>query len=148
MLLALAEELGGFVEFVGGKNFAYTILQPLEGLCNVEETVVREKAVESVIKEAEELPDEHVEQYLVPLLKRLSTGDWFSPRTSACGIYAHTYPRTSPAVQAELRAYACLIFYFIRNYLILFSYVKKKKVCTQDFAQMTHQWSAALLHPI
>lgn len=43
VLLALAEELGSFVEFVGGPEFAAVLLTPLESLSNVEEAVVREK---------------------------------------------------------------------------------------------------------
>jgi len=105
VLLALAEELRTFVEAVGGKDFAHVLLQPLESLCSVEETVVREKAVESVVKVAEQLPNEAIEAHLVPLVRRLSGGDWFTPRTSACGIFAHTYPRVSTAIQTELRAY-------------------------------------------
>jgi serine/threonine-protein phosphatase 2A regulatory subunit A len=35
--------LGNFTEYVGGPNFAHILLQPLETLAAVEETVVREK---------------------------------------------------------------------------------------------------------
>jgi serine/threonine-protein phosphatase 2A regulatory subunit A len=43
ILLALAQELGEFVDYVGGPTFSYLLLQPLETLAAVEETVVREK---------------------------------------------------------------------------------------------------------
>lgn len=43
MLLALAEELGGFLEHVGGAEHATCLLPPLEQLSTTEETVVREK---------------------------------------------------------------------------------------------------------
>jgi hypothetical protein len=43
VLLALSEELGVFVEFVGGPEHASVLLAPLESLANVEEAVVREK---------------------------------------------------------------------------------------------------------
>jgi serine/threonine-protein phosphatase 2A regulatory subunit A len=43
VLLVLAEELGGFVEYVGGKEYAFVILGPLENLAAVEETLVRDK---------------------------------------------------------------------------------------------------------
>ena len=43
VLLALAEELGAFGEYVGGPEFAAVLLTPLESLSNVEEAVVREK---------------------------------------------------------------------------------------------------------
>ena len=50
MLIALADELGNFVEYVGGPPHAATLLQPLELLSTVEETLVRDKAVESLRK--------------------------------------------------------------------------------------------------
>jgi hypothetical protein len=43
VLLVLAEELGGFAEYVGGNEWAFLILGPLENLAAVEETLVREK---------------------------------------------------------------------------------------------------------
>lgn len=43
VLLALAEELGNFVEYVGGAAYASTLLTPLETLATVEETLVRDK---------------------------------------------------------------------------------------------------------
>ena len=41
VLLALSEELGKFVPYVGGKDYAHVLLKPLEPLCAVEETVIR-----------------------------------------------------------------------------------------------------------
>ena len=43
VLLALADELGNFVHYVGGAAHATALLQPLETLATVEETAVREK---------------------------------------------------------------------------------------------------------
>lgn len=43
VLLALAEELGGFAEYVGGPQYAHLLLQALENLAAVEETLVRDK---------------------------------------------------------------------------------------------------------
>jgi hypothetical protein len=44
VLLALAEELGrGFDEYIGGKEYAHSLLGPLENLSAVEETLVRDK---------------------------------------------------------------------------------------------------------
>ena len=45
VLLALAEELGGFVEYVGGPAYAHLLLPPLEMLAAMEETVVRDKVI-------------------------------------------------------------------------------------------------------
>lgn len=43
VLLALAEELGGFTEYIGGPPHAHLLLGPLENLAAVEETLVRDK---------------------------------------------------------------------------------------------------------
>ena len=43
VLLALAEELGSFTEYVGGPQYAHVVLPPLESLAAVEETLVRDK---------------------------------------------------------------------------------------------------------
>lgn len=69
VLLAMAEELGKFVPYVGGPNFAYTLLQPLEQLSQVEETVVRDKAVDSLCKVGEQLPNNSIQENFVPLIK-------------------------------------------------------------------------------
>lgn len=69
VLLAMAEELGKFVPYVGGPNFAHTLLQPLEQLSQVEETVVRDKAVESLCKVGEQLPNNSIAEHFVPLIK-------------------------------------------------------------------------------
>lgn len=56
MLLVLAEELGSFVDLVGGPAEASCLIEPLGALAMVEETVVREKV-----------------RHCVPLLDFLST---------------------------------------------------------------------------
>jgi serine/threonine-protein phosphatase 2A regulatory subunit A len=104
VLLALAEELSKLTDCIGGKQYAYLLLGPLESLARAEETVVREKAVESLCIIAEHITDELFEEHYIGLLKRLVIGDWFTPKSAACGIFHIAYPRASPAVQIELRA--------------------------------------------
>lgn len=103
MLLVLAEELGSFVEYVGGKQYAWTILGPLENLAAVEETLVRDKAAESISSIASVLSPQHIDEYFIPLLSRLSNGDWFTSRTSACALFAAAYPTASAEAQEEMR---------------------------------------------
>jgi len=104
VLLALAEELGkNFVDYVGGGEYAHTLLSPLESLSTVEETTVREKAVESLCKIAESIPADKFKDHFVLLIKKLVAGDWFTSRTSACGLFATAYPRVSDDVKKELR---------------------------------------------
>ncbi|XP_065322764.1 serine/threonine-protein phosphatase 2A 65 kDa regulatory subunit A alpha isoform-like [Gordionus sp. m RMFG-2023] len=103
VLLALAEQLGQFTSLVGGPEYVQCLLPPLEGLATVEETIVRDKAVDSLKILAALHTPQALETYFVPLVKRLSTGDWFTSRTSGCGLYACTYPKVSTTTKTELR---------------------------------------------
>ncbi|KAJ6519829.1 armadillo-type protein [Mycena sanguinolenta] len=104
VLLALAEELGrNFEEYIGGKEYAHILLGPLENLSAVEETLVRDKAAESITKVAVVLSQAQIEEYYIPLLKRLSQGEWFTSRTSSAALYPAVYAKVSPAIQDDLR---------------------------------------------
>ena len=65
-------------------------------------------AVESASKIVECFSTEAVTDYYLPMLKRLSSGDWFTSRTSACGLYASCYRLCSAENREQLRRY--LIF--------------------------------------
>ncbi|GFS00311.1 serine/threonine-protein phosphatase 2A 65 kDa regulatory subunit A alpha isoform, partial [Elysia marginata] len=103
VLLALAEQLGSFTPLVGGPEHVHCLLPPLESLATVEETVVRDKAVDSLRIIADQHSQSDLENYFVPLVKRLAGGDWFTSRTSACGLFSVCYKRVSTNVKAELR---------------------------------------------
>lgn len=45
VLVALSEELGGFIEYVGGPQWGHVLLSPLENLAAIEEPVVRDKVI-------------------------------------------------------------------------------------------------------
>ena len=110
ILLILAEQLGELVVcgLVPGYR-ALMVLEILEQLCGVEETVVREKATESVRaiiplllvdrmtvkgKEEEEARLSCVQKApgaLVGLVKRLANAEWFTAKISACAILPNVY---------------------------------------------------------
>lgn len=69
VLLAVAEELGLFIPFVGGVEHANVLLSPLETLCAVEESCVRDKAVESLCKIGAQMRGKEVVDHFVPLVK-------------------------------------------------------------------------------
>lgn len=48
VLVALSEELGNFIEYVGGPQWGHVLLSPLENLAAIEEPVVRDKVSQSV----------------------------------------------------------------------------------------------------
>uniref|UniRef100_A0A671WP49 Protein phosphatase 2, regulatory subunit A, beta b n=1 Tax=Sparus aurata TaxID=8175 RepID=A0A671WP49_SPAAU len=67
VLLALAEQLGNFTMLVGGPEYVHCLLPPLESLATVEETVVRDKAVESLRKISQEHSPVDLEVHFEPL---------------------------------------------------------------------------------
>ncbi|KAK2767485.1 Polyamine N-acetyltransferase 1 [Arachnomyces sp. PD_36] len=103
VLTALSEELGGFVEYVGGPEYGHVLLSPLEHLAAIEEPLVREKAVESLNKICEQLSQKQVEENFIPLTVRLSKADWFTSKISATGLYSVPYNKASPALQQGFR---------------------------------------------
>jgi HEAT repeat protein len=116
VLLTLADELGDFVTEIGGPAHASCLMDPLESLSTVEETTVRDKAVQSLRRVSETVtasspPDAdtlHV-HHLFPLVRRLATGDWFTSRISACALFAITYVRVPPE-HSDLRAEVLSMF--------------------------------------
>lgn len=70
VLLAMAEELGVLmIPCVGGVEHAHVLLPPLESLCTVEETSVREKAVDSLCKIGCQMRGSDLVDSFVPLVK-------------------------------------------------------------------------------
>ncbi len=61
-------------EFVGYVCVLLCPQPPLESLATVEETVVREKAVESLRAVAEHHPPALLEEHFVPMIRRLAVG--------------------------------------------------------------------------
>lgn len=103
VLVALSEELGNFIEYVGGPQWGHVLLSPLENLAAIEEPVVRDKAVESLNKICADLSSQQVEEYFIPLTIRLSKADWFTSKVSGCGLYTSPYSKVSPPIQQQLR---------------------------------------------
>ncbi|ONK68621.1 uncharacterized protein A4U43_C05F14050, partial [Asparagus officinalis] len=104
VLLAMAEQLGVFIPYVGGVEHAHVLLQPLETLCSVEETCVRDKAVESLCQIGGQMKASHIVDCFIPLLKRLAAGEWFTARVSSCGLFHIAYPSALDPLKAELRS--------------------------------------------
>ncbi len=61
------------------------------------------KAVESLNKICEQLSQQQVEEYFIPLTTRLSKADWFTSKISATGLYSVPYARATPPSQERLR---------------------------------------------
>jgi len=69
VLLAMGEQLGVFIPYVGGVEHARVLLQPLETLCSVEETCVRDKAVESLCQIGTQMKQSDIVDWFIPLVK-------------------------------------------------------------------------------
>ena len=98
VVVALAEELGGFVDLVGGAEHASILVEPFEVLAGVEETVVRDRAVDSLQKVVAVVPN--VDDVMVPLAKRLAEGDW-SHRAFPCVRSLHRSTASWPTLDAK-----------------------------------------------
>lgn len=83
----LADELGQFVPYVGGPKFATILLPALEILASTEETLVRDKAVDSLNIVAQDISDDQILNEFIPLIEHLATADWFSSKVSSCGLF-------------------------------------------------------------
>ncbi|OAY84772.1 Serine/threonine-protein phosphatase 2A 65 kDa regulatory subunit A beta isoform [Ananas comosus] len=104
VLLAMAEELGIFIPYIGGVEYAHVLLPPLETLCTVEETCVRDKAVESLCRIGAQMKESDLVDSFIPLVKRLAAGEWFTARVSSCGLFHLAYPSATELLKAELRS--------------------------------------------
>ncbi|CDS43730.1 Serine:threonine protein phosphatase 2A 65 kDa [Echinococcus multilocularis] len=106
VMVAIAEELGRFVPYVGGVSYAPCIINPLESLALVEDANVREKAVQSLRLLAREHTDRDLQEQMFPLVRRLAAGDWYSSRASACGLFAVVYGRLDATSRQEILSLA------------------------------------------
>jgi len=103
VLVALSEELGNFMEYLGGSEWGHVLLSPLENLAAIEEPVVRDKAVESLNKIAADLSPQQIEEYFIPMTLRLAKADWFTSKVSGCGLFTAPYSKVSATSQEQLR---------------------------------------------
>lgn len=101
---AIGNQLGDFGELVGGGDHVACLLPLLEKLAQEEEFVVRDAAVKSLSKLCVHFSKDSLTSKFIPLLKRLSNGDWFTARVSACGLFAACYPLATESTQEELRS--------------------------------------------
>ena len=93
VLFALSQELGNLEQHSPG--CAKDILPLLEHLAGVDETVVREQAVNSIISVSKALSESEVENLLAPSLLKLASAENFSSRVSACSLVPCVFSRSA-----------------------------------------------------
>lgn len=103
---------------------AVCLLPPLQTLCNYDETVVREVAVNSLNLIAKKLPSDVLKAEFVPMVQKLAgNADWWAPRVSACGLIHTAYAAYKDADEWERKkivelfkvSYHCPVFPYILN---------------------------------
>jgi len=90
------------LDHVGGDEFAYCLLSPLETLANVEEFSIRAKMVESSRDVINRLSQDHITTYFLPMVHTLSTKEWFTSRMSASFLIPVGLSRASSPQDIEL----------------------------------------------
>ena len=103
ILKAIAASISELVPTVGGEQFAYTLLQPLESLCLVEDSGVRDAAIQAFKVIADAMPAEHHALHMAPLIRNLCDQDWFTSRISAALAIPTAYEKAAEdeGVRAE-----------------------------------------------
>lgn len=96
VLVTLAEEIKKLVPQVGGAEYAYTLLAPLEEVASVDEVVVREAAVDALKEIACLMPADHISKHFCQLINRFSATDtWFTSKVSTCGLFGVALKRVN-----------------------------------------------------
>lgn len=73
----------------------FQVLVPLlENLCQFEETVVREAAIQCMVDIAEKITEEDCISVIVPCILRLADGAWFTSKVSAIILMSAIYEKT------------------------------------------------------
>jgi len=83
---------GSMLHLFGGKEKAVPLLTLLKKLAMVEETVIREAAVDSIMSCVQEMDGHHVDAQVLPLVNSLAETEWWTSRVSAAAAGPRLYP--------------------------------------------------------
>lgn len=110
VLLAMAHSLKDFVSLVGGKAYMHLLLEPLEQLCQVEDSSVRTAAVQSLVSLVQSTDDRHIDEVILDLLRRLAEAEWFTSRVSAAHLASGALLKLGPgAIDQGLDTFSLLV---------------------------------------
>lgn len=86
-------------------EYSVVLLEPLEIMVSNDDSVVRDKAIASLMRVGSHLdPETDIKTTFLPLLKRLRKGDLFSMKIAACHLYANIYQKIT---EEETRKMIC-----------------------------------------
>lgn len=75
------------MECLGGSNYAFLLLPILEILLSADESIIRQNAINSLEKIINlTKQEEFILEFIVPMIKRLAEGDWFSRKCSSASL--------------------------------------------------------------
>jgi len=83
---------GSMLQLMGGKLAALNMLKLLQKLAMVEETVIREAAVGSIISCVQQLDGLFADQHVLSLIITLAEGEWWTNKVSAAAAGPRLYP--------------------------------------------------------
>jgi len=93
ILLVLAEQLNGnFLDYVGGHLYAPHLFKPLERLCEIEETTVRDKAIDSIKHIFSMVNVKEMKQSVIQMVERLMNGETYTSKLAAIRLFPVIYP--------------------------------------------------------
>ena len=101
---SIARQLADWTELVGGLPHIQVLLELLEQLSAAEEYIIRHTAAQSIITLTAQLSPSDITTKIVPIIKRLANGDWFTTRVTSTELFTPVYPAVNEQTQTELRA--------------------------------------------
>ena len=101
--MSLASCLGGLVKYVGGPDYAHVLLNPLKVLASAEESIVRDKAIESMGVVCNAIPPANADTSLMGTARDLATAEFFTARASACAFIVKIYNKVNDSNKTALR---------------------------------------------
>ncbi|XP_044755644.1 serine/threonine-protein phosphatase 2A 65 kDa regulatory subunit A beta isoform-like [Coccinella septempunctata] len=111
VLCALVEELELFLPLVGGPDHCYELFSILLRISrSVDETLVRNRAVEAIKKLLKDIDQQLTEKFLVSSLVGNSENIWFQEKCSTLSLIPVCYPKASPENKILLRHKYCQIY--------------------------------------
>ena len=103
ILAALADTLdSSFLEYVGGNLYSPHVLKVLERLAEIEETVVRDKAINSIKNILGVINIKDCKQQIIQMIERLMNGETYASKLSAIQLFPVIYLHLSPSHQKDI----------------------------------------------
>ena len=86
VLIAMAEVVPTLYDLIGGKNFAYLLLEVLEKLSGIEDNSVCNAAVKGFLFVVSKLDCSKIEIMLLEQVNRMNSSEWLNSRLALCSI--------------------------------------------------------------